>query len=181
MLLDLNLSGENGFLLLQNWLAGAFHTIVVSAQRDRAIEAFELGVTDFVPKPFHKNRLALAFERCSARLARPTAVQRLACRSASGIEYIVLDQVNVISADRGYSLVRRPGGPEGLCDKPLDRLEVLLAPDFMRIHRSHLIRVSAVVELQAASGTRYRCRMSSGEFVPVGRTRIAELRQRLVR
>ncbi|MFT5677052.1 MAG: two-component system response regulator LytT [Paraglaciecola sp.] len=63
LLLDLNLKNRDGFQLLQQSVAGAFHTIVVSANVHRAIEAFEYGVLDFVVKPFSKPRLAAVFAR----------------------------------------------------------------------------------------------------------------------
>ena len=63
LFLDLNLHGEDGFDLLKNAAAGAFHTIVVSAHTDRAIEAFEFGVLDFVHKPYGEERIRLALGR----------------------------------------------------------------------------------------------------------------------
>ena len=54
--LDLNLSGESGFDLL-NKFTSSFYTIIISAYSEKAIEAYEYGVIDFVPKPFHLERL----------------------------------------------------------------------------------------------------------------------------
>ncbi|MEO1370054.1 MAG: response regulator, partial [Acidobacteriota bacterium] len=52
LFLDLNLNGRDGFDLLSEAVAGRFETIVVSAHAERAIEAFEYGVLDFIAKPF---------------------------------------------------------------------------------------------------------------------------------
>ena len=41
LFLDLNLYGRDGFQLLRKAVAQPFHTIVVSAHTDRAVEAFE--------------------------------------------------------------------------------------------------------------------------------------------
>jgi len=41
LLLDLNLHGRDGFELLARAVAGSFHTIVVSANTDQALRAFE--------------------------------------------------------------------------------------------------------------------------------------------
>ena len=57
LLLDLNLSGKSGFELLKTASAGPFHTVIISAHTDRAIEAFRYGVLDFLPKPFERARL----------------------------------------------------------------------------------------------------------------------------
>ena len=41
LLLDLNLSGDDGFELLRQAVAGSFHTIIISAYKEQAITAFE--------------------------------------------------------------------------------------------------------------------------------------------
>src|SRR3546814_3334293 len=63
LLLDLHLHGRDGFDLLKRAVSGSFATIVVSAHTDRALDAFEYGVVDFVPNPFTAPRLCQAFER----------------------------------------------------------------------------------------------------------------------
>src|SRR2546430_1173887 len=65
LLLDLNLHGSSGFTLLEKAVAGSFHTIIVSANTDQALRAFEHGVLDFVPKPITLERLQIALERAS--------------------------------------------------------------------------------------------------------------------
>src|SRR5688572_16580366 len=67
LLLDLNLNGEDGYDLLKLAAAGSFQTIVVSANSDRALEAFQYGVLDFVPKPFDLERLKRALDRAGAK------------------------------------------------------------------------------------------------------------------
>ena len=56
--------------LLREAAAGAFHTVVVSANTDAAVRAFEYGVLDFVPKPFGRERLGKSFERMFDSRAR---------------------------------------------------------------------------------------------------------------
>ena len=65
-----NLNGEDGFLVLKEMMSMSFHTIIVSAYKEKAITAFEYGVLDFVPKPFSEQRLAQAFGRISAKTER---------------------------------------------------------------------------------------------------------------
>ena len=54
MLLDLNLHARDGFEILKQIVSKSFHTIIISANIDRAIEAFEYGVLDFIPKLYNK-------------------------------------------------------------------------------------------------------------------------------
>ena len=63
LLLDLTLSGEDGYDLLRQAVAGPFQTIVISAHTDQAIDAYAHGVLDFVPKPLDEERLRLALDR----------------------------------------------------------------------------------------------------------------------
>jgi len=60
--LDLNLSGQNGFQLIEKSKQD-FQTIITSAYTEKAIDAFHLGVLDFVPKPFQKERVKKAINR----------------------------------------------------------------------------------------------------------------------
>ena len=67
LLLDLNLHGRDGFRLLGEAAAGSFQTIIVSARHEKALRAFEYGVTDFVAKPYDENRLRQAIQRVTDR------------------------------------------------------------------------------------------------------------------
>src|ERR1700755_1566460 len=64
ILLDLDLNGADGFEILKD-AADGVRVIVVSARIDRAIDAFDNAVVDFVPKPVAPDRLARAFERAA--------------------------------------------------------------------------------------------------------------------
>ncbi|MGD8428099.1 MAG: response regulator, partial [Balneolaceae bacterium] len=63
LFLDLNLKGKDGFDLLEGLQAGSFYTVIISAYANRAIQAFNYPVVDFIEKPFTKDRLAQTFEK----------------------------------------------------------------------------------------------------------------------
>lgn len=177
LLLDLNLAGEDGFALLAEAAAGSFQTIVVSANTDQALRAFELGVLDFVPKPYTPERLALALGRVATRSASPLGT--LAVRKGGGVVLVPLASVAYIQGAGDYAeLILRGGGAE-LSEKSLERLEQLLPPDFARIHRSYLVRLTDVRQLIASEGSRTAVELRDGTRLPVGRSRLAELRRRL--
>ena len=182
LLLDLNLHGHDGMDLLQSVVAGAFHTIIVSANIDQALRAFEYGVLDFVPKPFTRERLASAFARlgAGARGGPPSQTARyLAVRKHGRVEVVPVDDVVHVQGAGNYAeLVLRDGRRE-LHDKTLERIAALLPPDFERIHKSHLVRLSEIVALHAHEGSQYEAELRDGTILPVGRTRYKELRARL--
>ena len=77
LLLDLNLGGEDGFELLRQAVSGRYHCVVVSAHRERALQAFEHGVLTSSPSRLRANVLAWPLIACStlraiARDARAT-------------------------------------------------------------------------------------------------------------
>lgn len=178
VMLDLNLEGENGFALVRQAVAGAFHTIVVSAHRDRALEAFELGVLDFVPKPFSRERIGQALDRLlNAGRLHGGAARYLGVWRAHGVALIELSEVQCVRADGEYSQVRMQGGRTELHDKPLSRLEQVLPASFVRCHRSWLVNLAHVDSLVASTGSRYSLTLRDGSSVPVGRSQVAALRE----
>jgi len=180
LFLDLNLHGADGFDLLKTSVAGAFHTIVISAYTDRAIEAFELGVLDFIGKPFGRERLAQALRRLRTDARTDPSARYLAVRTNRRVTLIDVERVHYLQGAGSYSeLVLRDGSTE-LHDKPLKRLVTLLPSDFVRIHRSYVVRMSAVAHFHTREGSRYAVELHDGTTLPVGRTRVDAVRDRLV-
>ena len=179
LFLDLNLNGQDGFDLLADATASPFHTVVVSAHTDRALEAFEVGVLDFVGKPFNAARIQKTMARLrGARADHPAA--SLAVRSAGRIELVPVADVAYVQAAGSYSeLVLRDGTVRPL-SKSLDRLLCVLPSTFERVHRSYLIRLDEVVRIRVRKGSRYAAVLASGEEIPVGRTRVEAVRERLI-
>ncbi|MBN2399557.1 MAG: response regulator, partial [Candidatus Aminicenantes bacterium] len=79
-LLDLNLSGTDGYELLKQALAMPFQSIIISAHAEKAVTAFEYGVVDFVPKPFTVERLQKAFDRFLKKDSAPGCTKHLVYR-----------------------------------------------------------------------------------------------------
>ena len=180
-LLDLNLEGRDGLELLRRSVASSFHTIIVSANTDRALEAFQYGVLDFVPKPFTRERLAQAFTRARGSAVRAgPAARNLAVKKAGRIELVAVDSVLFVQGAGNYSELVLADGRRELHDKTLEKLEALLPEDFVRTHKSYLVRGSAIKALHAAEGSHYELELRNGLHLPVGRTRYKELREGLV-
>jgi two-component system response regulator LytT len=181
VLLDLNLNGRDGLKLLEAAVAGSFHTIIVSANTDRALQAFELGVLDFVPKPFTRERLALAFQRVTTREAHASCAARfLAVRKHGRIELVPIDQVLYVEGAGAYAELVLADGRRELHEKTLERVHALLPPVFVRTHKSYVVRMSAVKALHAGEGSHYELELKNGVRLPIGRSRYKELLATLV-
>ena len=179
LLLDLNVAGHDGFGLLQEAAAAAMHVVVVSGHGERALEAFELGVLDFVPKPFGRERLELALQRLQgAPGAR--ALRRVAVWRARGVALVDIDKVTCIAAVPEGSELHLEGGRTELHAKPLERLLPLLPPHFLRCHRTWIVNLAVVKTLHSVRGSRSWLELENGRELPVGRSRLLALRERLV-
>ncbi|MEO0425398.1 MAG: LytTR family DNA-binding domain-containing protein [Pseudomonadota bacterium] len=180
LFLDLNLSGQDGFRLLTEALVGAHQTVVVSANTDRAMEAFELGVLDFVPKPFDESRLRITVDRLLQREPRGgPGTMTLAVRVGRRTQTIPVERICAIHGAGNYSELELESGRKLLHDKSLDQLAALLPDRFQRIHRSHIANMDMVVRLRTIEGSRYRVELSNESELPVSRQRIRDLRKLL--
>lgn len=178
LFLDLNLAGRDGFELLQQAVAGAFHTIVVSAYADRAIEAFEFGVLDFVAKPFTKGRLEKALARFSTPF-RHHDTKYLAIKKQGRIESLDLLDVQFFKGANIYSEVYLKDGEPLLHDKSLNRLEQVLPASFVRVHKSYLVNEKAIKGIQQ-QGNNADLLLDSGHVVPISRSKIGQMKSKYI-
>ncbi len=177
VLLDLNLNGDDGFKLLETAVSASFHTIIVSAYKDQAIEAFEYGVLDFVPKPFSIDRLEQAFNRASMKERLDTIQTKyLAVKKRSRIQLISIEDVVYVKGAGAYTELFLTDGKKELHDKSLEKLEQLLPYSFERTHKSYLVKMSEVKEVIVASGSKYMLELKNGETLPIGRTKYKDIK-----
>jgi two-component system, LytTR family, response regulator LytT len=180
LLLDLNVAGHDGFGLLQEAAAAAMQVVVVSGHGERALEAFELGVLDFVPKPFGRERLELALRRLQGTsVPGARALRRVAVWRARGVALVDIDHVTCIAAVPEGSELHLEGGRTELHAKPLERLLPLLPPNFLRCHRTWIVNLAVVKTLHSVRGSRSWLELEDGRKLPVGRSRLPALRERL--
>lgn len=180
ILLDLNLAGEDGFDLLKQFTAKAAHTIVVSAQTERALEAFEYGVLDFVPKPFTKERLEKALTRLwDWTNDTPAITKHLAFETHGGVDVVALNDILFFKAADKYSEAVMESGLTKFHGKSLHRLEHILSNEFVRTHKSYLVHQKAISNVRSLEGSRYCLELCNGDNLPVGRTRVDHVRQLL--
>lgn len=180
LLLDLNLHGRDGMELLASAVAGSFHTIIVSANTDQALRAFEYGVIDFVPKPFSRERLAQALQRLVDSSSRSAGATRLlAIRKPGRIDLVPVDHILYVEGAGAYSELVLEDGRRELHDKTLERLLAVLPPVYERVHKSYIVRWDRVKALHAREGSHYEVELANGTRLPVGRARYKELREKL--
>ncbi|QKX07124.1 response regulator [Aquimarina sp. TRL1] len=181
VLLDLNLNGDNGFDILGTAISESFHTVIISAYKDRAIEAFEYGVLDFIPKPFNQHRLEQAFERVLTKeKASNGHMKFLGIKKRGSIQLIPVEEVVFIKGAGTYTEIFLKNGRKELHDKSLEKLEQLLPETFERIHKSYLVKIAEVKEILVKPGSKYEAELKDGTLLPIGRTRYKEIKAKWV-
>ena len=169
LLLDVQMPGLDGFGVIHALGAAAPPTVFVTAYDQYALRAFEVEAIDYVLKPFDAVRFYAAFDRArrrirdlntsqwAARLAgatsgrtRPDAPAiraRLPVPSGNRILFIDFNDIEWIDAADHYVIVHAKGR-EHILRESLQRLAAKLPADrFARVHRSHVVNVSQIVEV----------------------------------
>lgn len=120
--------------------------VFLTAHDDHALRAFDLRAADYLLKPYTAERLAEALARVRERL--PPAPARLAVDTGQGMEMVAAAAITRLQAAGNYIEVRA-GGRALLTRATLDSVQAQLDPAaFVRINRSTVVAVAAVVELR---------------------------------
>lgn len=157
-------------------------TIVVSHHRELAMRAFESGVLDFVPKPTSRERLALALGRVQPRpeAGAASTPDTIALRRPGRIELVPIADLLYVEGSDKYSELVLADGRRNFHDQCLGRMEASLPAAFVRIHKSYLVRFNLVSRLIVQRGSRYFAELKNGQRLPVGRSRYAHLKSRML-
>lgn len=176
--LDVEMTGVSGMEFARALSGGAAPAVVfVTAHARYAVPAFDIPATDYLTKPVEPARLARALDRVRQRVA--TGATSLVARVGTRDVIVPASEVVAIEADGVYAAVH--AGRRYLVRRSLNELEAALGEDFVRIHRSWMVRRSAITEVRrdATDGARTVV-LANGLVVPVSRRRGPRLLQRVV-
>lgn len=188
LFLDIQMPGTSGIRLAETLknLKTPPAVVFVTAFSEFAAQAFELDAVDYVLKPVEERRLVRALDKvCALKAAlsgAPAAerVHRLAVERGGHHAFIPVSDICYIEAKADYSSVVCPGGTY-LASESISSLERRLEPDgFLRVHRSYLINVDEVHDIEVSRGGLMELRCARVDAsVPVSRRRTAEVKARL--
>ena len=149
--LDIQMPGDSGFDLLDKTDVAA-HIIFVTAYDEYAIRAFEVNALDYLLKPVHPDRLAVALERLESQEQESRAKtrnlsyeDRLFLMIGRHFKFLKVSTILSICAAGDYSELLMVDGNKGLTLKSMKEWEIRLpAQHFIRIHRSTIINMEYI-------------------------------------
>ncbi len=183
-------------------------TVFVTAYDQYAIKAFDLAAVDYLLKPFDDERFEEAFERARTRIVDQDAdaisrrllrmlqekdpslldeekasdesyLERIAVQGRGKARIVSVDDITHITADGSYAELHTPDGTHVIRER-MKALSSRLDPsEFVRVHRSAIVRLDEVEMILRSGGGNYAVRLEDGTTVSVSRGRIEEVQDRL--
>ncbi len=187
--LDIQMPGPNGFDVIRAVGVDRMPaTIFVTAYDEHAVAAFEVGASDYLLKPVTDERFATALARARRRVAEwdpDDAARRLAellqraeseeswlsVRTPGRLMRLRLSEIVWIEAADYYVRIHVPGRSLLVRDSLAAMQERLDPRKFVRIHRSAIVNVDRIREVQPLEHRDHIVILEGGERLRVSRTR----------
>jgi len=189
VLLDVQMPEMDGFGVLRALGAENMPPFIFVTAHDRyAIQAFEVNAIDYLLKPVTRERCSQALERVRERIATqgpdnrhvlallqqmaapPRYLARVALRSGGKISFVNLEDILYLQAAENYVQLHLKSARH-LLHVPIATLESSLDPQmFLRIHRSMIVNVKHIRELETGPHGEYIVVLQGGTRLQSSRT-----------
>ncbi len=188
--LDVQMPELSGFDVVRQVGAAEMPVVVFVTAHDRfAIQAFEINALDYLLKPVSEERFAEALQRARSHLRRrgeaserivsllqtlaspSKTLTRIAVRSAGKTRFVDLEDVLWIQGAENYVQLHTATSRHLVHATIQSMLERLDPEVFVRIHRSTIVNVGHVMQIEtAAQGGDYVLTLDNGFSVQSSRT-----------
>ena len=188
--LDIQMPELGGFEVLDSFDAQSTpYIIFVTAYDQYAVRAFEVHAFDYLLKPFDRERFDVAWQRVKEQIkvdqsgdrerhilalleelkSGPRHLERLVIKNGGRVFFLNVQDVYCIESEGNY--VRVYDNQKGyLLRETISNLEEQLDPkQFRRIHRSAIVKIDRIKEMQPWFHGEYRIIMENGKELTLSR------------
>jgi two-component system LytT family response regulator len=190
LFLDIQLGSHSGFDILEA-LRGIPTPLVVftTAYSEYAVKAFELQALDYLLKPFDRDRFTRSIERTREALkepdhsdveervrrliaqipGRPATAQQILIKDTDRAFFLMVDDIQRVSASGNYVEVHARGKVHLVRDTLTTFIAQLDPSEFLRVHRSHVVRISFITEMRPLFHGDYELVLRDGQTLSLSR------------
>ena len=192
LFLDVEMPEVDGFGVLEQVGAENMPVVIfVTAYDQYAVQAFETHALDYLLKPFDEDRFHKALQRARFQVERsrtgeittrllamlhdvrpqPTpASDRLVIKSGGRIVFLKSEEIDWVEAAANYVRIHT-GNEEYLMRETMNAFEAKLdSRRFMRIHRSIIVNLEKIRELQPCNNGEYIVVLRTGKELSLSRS-----------
>jgi two-component system LytT family response regulator len=190
LFLDVQMPELGGFDVLEGLREKQIpYVIFVTAYDQYAVRAFEVHALDYLLKPFDRERFDVSWQRAKAQIMRDRNggtdqrilalleelkaghkyLERLVIKAGGRIYFLETNEIDWIGAEGNYVAVHS-AKKSHLLRETISGLESQLDPKkFVRIHRSSIVRIDRIQELQPWFHGEYRIILQDGTQLTLSR------------
>jgi two-component system LytT family response regulator len=188
--LDIQLGTRSGFDVIDGVRdVGSPLVVFTTAYSEYAVRAFEIEAVDYLLKPFDRERFMRGVERIRTALAepdhsdleervrrllagipgRPAAARQILVRETERAFFLDVDDIQRVSAAGNYVEVYAAGKVHLVRDSLTSFVAQLDPTEYLRVHRSHVVRVNFIQELRPMFHGDYELVLRDGQTLALSR------------
>lgn len=176
LFLDIQMPGLNGFEVLQQTSHSPI-VIFCTAYDEYALKAFETNSIDYIVKPVKAERIQKSIEKLDSLKSNTNKqemlrlidsyigqmpkkeITNMPVRVGDRMLFVKIEEIVYFSAEEKYVTIHTKERKSYLSDLTLKNLEDKLDEKFLRVHRSLLVNVNRIKEIDKHFGSRYILKM----------------------
>jgi two-component system LytT family response regulator len=187
--LDIQLGTQSGFDVVEGIRDAQPLIVFTTAYSEHAVRAFDIQALDYLLKPFDRDRFMASIARVRAALSeadrsdveervrrllaalpgRAAASAQILVRDAERAYFLPVRDIDRVAAAGNYVEVHAGGKVHLIRDSLTSFIAQLDPLEFLRVHRSHVVRLGFIAELRPLFHGDYELQLRDGTLLPLSR------------